>query len=259
MKKTRTSTSRKLAIYGFELVTGGHNFFALLDLDITNLRKYLREKRREGTGGSLFALILKAIGKCLHEFPEFNSMINLKNTTYFDQVDIAVPVEIEHEGKFHNRQYIIRDINNKTITEVDDEINAAKTLENDDNGFESSKTGQWIIKYLPSRIFMFVFRRILKNHESVRNLSGTVFVTSVSMFSNVPGYIIPYIGGPKAVSFAIGSTGRKPVVAGDEIRIREMINVTAIFNHDLINGAVAARFLNRFRNCLEKSYGALIR
>ena len=258
MKRNKTTDLRKLSIYGFELVTGGHNFFALLDIDITNLRTFLREKRREGTGGSLLSLVLKAIGKCLQEFPEFNSMIDLKHTTTFEQVDLNIPIEIEDGGKNITKQCIIRNITHKTITEIDQEITNAKTSKNEDKGYVASPFIRKMLTSLPLPLVRFIFTKILHNHRLVQELSGTIFVTSVSMFSQVPGYIIPYIGGPKAVSFALGSVIKKPVVANDEIKIREMYSITVAFNHDIIDGAPAARFINRFRELLEKSYAELL-
>jgi pyruvate dehydrogenase E2 component (dihydrolipoamide acetyltransferase) len=73
------------------------------------------------------------------------------------------------------------------------------------------------------------------------------------MFSNIPGYIIPYIGGPKACSFALGSIVKKPVVKNTNIEIREIMNITASFNHDIIDGAPAARFINTMRRYIEKN------
>jgi pyruvate/2-oxoglutarate dehydrogenase complex dihydrolipoamide acyltransferase (E2) component len=258
MQKTKTTRLRKLSIYGFELVRGGHNFYALLDIDITGLRRHLREKRRQGEGGSLFSLILKAIGSCLQEYPEFNAMINLKHTSYFDQVDVNIPIEVEHQGTVQPKQYIIRDINSKTLAEVDKEIHASKISENVEQGYIFSGFLQRLITVLPKGFVLFMFRSILSDHKLVRKLSGTIFVTSVSMFSNVPGYVIPYIGGPKAVSFALGSSTKKPVVIGNEVKIREIMNATVVFNHDLIDGAQAARFINRFREYLERSYDELM-
>ena len=92
----------------------------------------------------------------------------------------------------------------------------------------------------------------------VKKLSGTAFVTSVSMFSNVPGFIIPYIGKPKSCSFAIGSVYKKPIVKNNEITIREIVNITAIFNHDMIDGAPAARFINQLRKYIEIDYKELV-
>ena len=44
MKTMKTSIDRKLSIYGFDAVNNGHNIYALLEFDITDLRKYLRGK-----------------------------------------------------------------------------------------------------------------------------------------------------------------------------------------------------------------------
>ena len=253
MKTGRTSLERKLSIYGFELAAGGHNIYALLEFDITDLRSRLRALRREGRGGSLFALLLKAIGRCLGEFPEFNLMIDARRTTSFGTVDVSVPIEVEKDGKPVNKQHVIRDINGKSLAEVDAEILAAKRSGLDEGSFALPKAAIRLIGVLPRWMVLLALRTVLRNHRLVKELSGTIFVTSVSMFSGAPGYIIPYIGGPKAVSFAIGSAARKPVVRGDEIRIREMINITAVFNHDAIDGAPAARFINRLKELVEVS------
>ena len=78
------------------------------------------------------------------------------------------------------------------------------------------------------------------------------------MVTNVPGYIIPYSGGPKAVSFALGPVVKKPVVRNDAVVIREIINITSIFNHDSVDGAPAARFINLLRKYIEQEYRNLL-
>ena len=48
-----------MSIYGFDAVNNAHNIYALLQFDITGLRKYLREQRAKGKGGSLLLFYLK--------------------------------------------------------------------------------------------------------------------------------------------------------------------------------------------------------
>jgi len=55
MKTRKVSEFRKLSIYGFQVTENSHNFYALLEFDITDVRKYLRERRVSGKSGSLFA------------------------------------------------------------------------------------------------------------------------------------------------------------------------------------------------------------
>jgi pyruvate/2-oxoglutarate dehydrogenase complex dihydrolipoamide acyltransferase (E2) component len=258
MKSRKIDGLRKLSIYGFQITENSHNFYALLEFDITNLRKYLREKRLEGNSGSLFAFMLKAIGRCLSLFPDFNSMINLKRVTTFEDVDISVPIEMTNGNEVFNKQLVIRDINSKTINEIDTEINESKKSNNYEKSYIKSPLKYKIITLLPNFIIRHLFNLVINNHKKVKELSGTAFVTSVSMFSNVPGFIIPYIGKPKSCSFAIGSVYKKPVVKDSKIVIREIINITAIFNHDMIDGAPAARFINQLRKYIETEYKELV-
>ena len=258
MKQHKTPIARKLSMYGFDLVAGGHIYHALLDFDISNLRSILRQRRRDGEGGSLLAFLLKAIGLCLKDVPELNAMINYRKTTRFDSVDINIPIEVEYKGELIPKQLVIRDINSKTIGEVDAQIHASKHDDEETSGYISSPVVRWFLDMLPKSLVLFLFRRILGNHKTVRKLSGTVFVTSVSMFSNIPGYAVPYAGGPNAVSFALGSTIRKPVVVNNAVEIREIMHISVSFNHDLVDGAPAARFINRFRFYVEKSPQAVM-
>jgi len=253
MKRIKTSDFRKLSMTGFDLVEGGHNFYALLEFDITGLRSLLRRKRAEGSGGSLFAFLLKAIGKCLQDHPDFNAVIDYRHTTRFSDVDINIPVEVERNGEIFNKQYIIRDINGKSLTQVTSEIDEAKKNLNDERGFVFSRPLLKILTTIPRGAVVLLYRLVLRNHRKLKELSGSVFVTSVSMFSNSPGFVIPYSGGPKACSFAIGSASQKAVVINNEIVIREMINITAVFNHDIVDGAPAARFINSLRDRVERN------
>jgi len=257
MKTFRTSLTRKLSIYGFDIVQNAHNFTAILDYDVTGIRKHLREKRVSGTGGSLFTFFLKVIAKCLYEFPSFNSMINHRKTTDFDTVDISIPIEIVKNGEVENKQYLIKKANIKPMHEIEKEIQLSKNTIDDQKGFILSKSIQKLFSILPRKFVVFLLKGLLNNHKKVMEMSGSVFVTSISMFSNIPGYVIPYAGGPKACSFAIGSVNKKPIVENDKIVIKEIVNITATFNHDIIDGAPAARFINRLRELIEKEYKSI--
>ena len=195
MKQMKTSLIRKLSMYGFDVISGSHNIYALLEFDISNLREKLREKRKNGTGGSLFAFMLKVIAQCLRDNPSFNSMIDFRKTTQFEDVDISIPIEMERNGEIFNKQYLLKDAGNKTIKQISEEIESGKNLIDDQKGYIISRRIQILMNILPKMIVRFVFGKLLRNHKKVKELSGTVFVTSISMFSSAPGYIIPYIGG----------------------------------------------------------------
>jgi len=61
-------------------VQGGHNFYALLEFDVPDLRHHLRSLRADGSGGSLYSFFLKAIGKVIEFEPLFNTFIDYLKT-----------------------------------------------------------------------------------------------------------------------------------------------------------------------------------
>jgi pyruvate/2-oxoglutarate dehydrogenase complex dihydrolipoamide acyltransferase (E2) component len=254
----RTSTLRKLSIYGFQAVEGAHYFHALLEFDITGLRSALRAARTEGRGGSLFTFFLKAIASCLAEFPDFNSMGDARRTTSFDEVDIGVPIEMSRGGDIYNKQLVIRGADRKSVAEIGAEIEASRAVDDGDKSYLPSPVLRALVAALPAFAGRALIRAAMRSHRMVKATSGTAFVTSVSMFSSAPGYVLPYVGGPKASAFAIGSVVKKPVAYRGEIALREIVNVTASFNHDLVDGAPASRFVNRLRQLVEAEYGVLI-
>jgi pyruvate/2-oxoglutarate dehydrogenase complex dihydrolipoamide acyltransferase (E2) component len=78
---------------------------------------------------------------------------------------------------------------------------------------------------------------------------GNVVITSVGMMGHINGWFIHKSVYP--LSFGIGSVLKKPVVIDTEIRIREILNMTILVDHDVIDGAPMVRFLNDLTKCIE--------
>jgi len=49
----------------------------------------------------------------------------------------------------------------------------------------------------------------------------------------------------------VGSIIRKPVVINNEIKVREILNMTVLVDHDVIDGAPMVRFLDDLTDYLE--------
>ena len=78
---------------------------------------------------------------------------------------------------------------------------------------------------------------------------GNVVITSLGMIGKINGWFIHKSVHP--ISFGIGSILKKPVVIDDEIKIREILNMTILFDHDVIDGAPFARFLKDLVKSIE--------
>jgi pyruvate/2-oxoglutarate dehydrogenase complex dihydrolipoamide acyltransferase (E2) component len=53
----------------------------------------------------------------------------------------------------------------------------------------------------------------------------------------------------------VGGIGVKPGVVDGHIAIREYLSLTISLNHDLIDGAPAARFTEQLKDLIESGYG----
>jgi hypothetical protein len=53
--------------------------------------------------------------------------------------------------------------------------------------------------------------------------------------------------------FAVGGVFRKPAQVGTRIATREILSMSLFFNHDIVDGAPAARFANSLRKRIEST------
>ena len=200
--------------------------------------------------------MLSAIAKAIEDCKELNHIRCGKKLHYFDEVDIDTAIELKHNGISIPRKYVVRDAARKSMEEITSEIEKAKK-----NWKESGIAGEddkWALRWirlagmLPKWYLKFVFRRFSNKPFKIKQRFGTTYVASVSGFTDVSGFAIPYIeGGNRPLSFAIGSIAKKPGVINSEIKIREFLSLTICINHDLVDGAPATRFVTRLKQRIE--------
>ncbi|MCK5342391.1 MAG: 2-oxo acid dehydrogenase subunit E2, partial [Candidatus Heimdallarchaeota archaeon] len=97
----------------------------------------------------------------------------------------------------------------------------------------------YLLKYLP----------LLKKKHM-----GTIGVTAVGMKGSFPGWIVSS-GGPPTMLFIISGINKKPGVRNDKVVIRDYLQLTISFDHDIIDGGPMARFLEDFLSLCEQTYG----
>ncbi len=87
-----------------------------------------------------------------------------------------------------------------------------------------------------------------------KNLAGTVGLTAVGMFGKGAGWgILPANAHP--LWMTVGGIGEKPGVVDGHIAIRDYLSLTISFDHNIIDGAPAARFTERLKDLIESGYG----
>jgi pyruvate/2-oxoglutarate dehydrogenase complex dihydrolipoamide acyltransferase (E2) component len=255
----KLSPFRLLSIYGYEAIGQGHNMFALLELDVTDIRQKLRSHRKDGNKVSFFSYLLSSIANTIDENIELNSIRCGRKVYYFDEVDIDTAIEFKLDGILVPRKCLIRNAAKKTMAEITLEIEDAKrNWKQADTSGEDDKWAQSWLKFaslLAKFIFKLLITQFSKRPLNLKKGFGTTYVTSVGGFSDANGFVIPYIPGQtRPVAFVIGNIVKKTCVIGSEIKIRDFLSMTITINHDLVDGAPAARFVNRLKQRVEGNY-----
>jgi pyruvate dehydrogenase E2 component (dihydrolipoamide acetyltransferase) len=85
---------------------------------------------------------------------------------------------------------------------------------------------------------------------------GTITVTNIGSVGGI--YATPIINHPEVAIIGVYEIQKKAVVIDNEIKIRDMMNITATCDHRLIDGAQAARFLKKMIARLENPDSLLL-
>ncbi len=241
------SAQRKPMIYG------------LLEVDVSKARAYLREyKAKTGESLSFTAFIIVCLAKAIDEHKAVQALRKgRKHLIVFEDVDVATPIERDVSGQKPSIQYTIRAANRKTFREIHDEIRAAQ-VEDAETVWKGFKAIHALL-FLPTflfRPFFWVGSQIARAYPQMQKRSwGTVGITAVGMFGKGAGWGIPTA--TPTLMITLGGIGERPGVVDGHIAIREYLSLTVSFDHDLIDGAPAARFTRRLKDLIESGYGLI--
>jgi 2-oxoglutarate dehydrogenase E2 component (dihydrolipoamide succinyltransferase) len=180
----------------------------------------LREKHKaqfEGAGAKLTftAFIAKVILDALRQFPAANASIDGDNIVYKKDINLGIAVALEN-GLIVP---VIRKADEKNLLGLARAINdiAARA------------------------------RTKKLNPEEVQG--GTFSITNPGIFGALYG--LPLINQPQVAILGVGAIEKRAIVIDDAIAIRPMCHLTLGYDHRLIDGAEAGRFLSFVKERLE--------
>jgi pyruvate/2-oxoglutarate dehydrogenase complex dihydrolipoamide acyltransferase (E2) component len=230
-----------------------HHVAAILEFDVTETRKKLQELRRQGVSISFNAWLIKVIGSVLQKHPEAAAYRRGKRKLIiFNDINISILVEKMIMGEKVPIPLVIEKANEKGAQEISAEIENAKKQDfaNGDVVINRRRNLSEVIYYhLPGFARRFIWKVMLATPGFAYRKMGNAAVTSVGMIGQVNGWFLHRSVHP--VSFGIGSVIKKPVVIDNEVRIREILNMTVLVDHDLVDGAPMVRMLKDLTNHIE--------
>jgi pyruvate dehydrogenase E2 component (dihydrolipoamide acetyltransferase) len=88
-----------------------------------------------------------------------------------------------------------------------------------------------------------------------KDISGGTFPITNSGMYGVESFV-PIINPPECAIPAVGAVIRQPVVGDrDEVEVRPVCSLTLVFDHRIVDGAPAARFVQRIKEMIEHAGG----
>ncbi len=236
---------------------GMHTIYALTEVDVTRARQYIREhKARTGETLSFTAFIASCMAQAVDEDKYVQAYRKGRNKlVIFNDVDIDILVEREVDGvRVPVAPRTIRAANKKTYREIHEEIRATQAEEVK----ETYGPLKWYLA-LPSFITRLVSRvfwwRFFRDPHLRMRFGGTVGITAVGMFGRGAGWGIPI--STHTLGITLGGIVEKPGVVDGRIETREYLSMTISFDHDIVDGAPAARFTQRLKDLIESGHALI--
>ena len=190
---------------------------------LVTLRKQLKEDAREdgGPGPSFNDILAKICAQALMEHPQINAFIDSDEIVLFPSAHVAIAVDTERGLLVP----VLRDVQTKSLRQVARE--SALLIE---------KTRRGTVAY-----------------EDLQG--GTFTITNLGMFE-IEAFT-PIINLPQCAILGVGQIIPKQVVVDadlEKVAIQHRMALSLTFDHRLVDGAQAARFLQRIKRLVEKPF-----
>jgi len=261
VKEIKYPSSRRFTFDVGKIGREKHHVRALIEVDVSDARDKIKLYRRSGNKASFIAWLIKVIADCVALHPPINGINRPRKNKVlvFSEVDISLVIEKEVNGTRVPLPYVIKRADQKTIYQITSEIETAKSqiFENEGDYVLGKRQNPAVMKLftkIPQRLRLMLMRKfVLNKPQRLKDMMGTVMVTTAGMAGHTRGWIMPFSIHP--LSLAFGSLNKQPIVNHREIQIREILHLTVSIDHDVIDGVPAAKFVDDLVTKMEKGFG----
>jgi pyruvate/2-oxoglutarate dehydrogenase complex dihydrolipoamide acyltransferase (E2) component len=184
------------------------------DADITELERIRVSSKddyaKKGIKLTTLPFVIKAVASALKEHPTINAAIDLENdqVIYKQYVNIGIAIDSE-------RGLVVPSLRNANDLSIPEIARGVQELA------ENVRSGSF----------------------SVADLQGSTF--TISNLGAIGGtYSTPIINTPEVAILLVGRSRQLPVAIDGQVEVRLMMPLSLSYDHRLVDGATAARFLN---------------
>jgi pyruvate dehydrogenase E2 component (dihydrolipoamide acetyltransferase) len=188
------------------------------EADGTVLVELRRKLAKDGVDASYNALLLRILGRALRDHPRLNASLVGDAIQVWRRVHIGLAVDSDRGLLVP----VMRDVDRKGLGQLEGEIRSLS---------ERARAGQ----------------------SSPEELVGGSFtLTNLGMFG-IDSFT-PIINLPECAILGVGRIKTQPAFAGDRVVARQMMWLSLSFDHRLVDGAAAARFMQRVVQLIDHPY-----
>ncbi|HEX9012207.1 MAG TPA: dihydrolipoamide acetyltransferase family protein, partial [Anaerolineaceae bacterium] len=190
-----------------------------LEADASGLIAWRESLSSGGKKISYNVLLASLAARALKEFPYMNAQIDGDAIVTYGEVNIGIAVDAE------------RGLLVPVLRQADQKDPAGLQAEFDE-----------------------LSQRALEGRSKLEDLQGGTF-TITNLGSLEIESFLPVVNSPECAILGVGAIVKKTVVVDEMIAIRPRMNLTLAFDHRLVDGAPAGRFLQRIKHLVENPAG----
>ncbi|NOX96946.1 MAG: 2-oxo acid dehydrogenase subunit E2 [Nitrospirae bacterium] len=196
------------------------HYYLTVEVDMTEAvsrrKKLLPEvEKKTGVKLSFNHLLIRAVALALKEYPGVTSVWDKEGIAIREEINIGIAVGLE-EGLIVP---VLREADKKSLVEL------ASEVEN------------------------VVSRARAKKLKAEEYFGANFTISNLGMFG-IENFL-PIINQYQSAILGVGAILKKPAVVEDRVEIRLLMKLTLSVDHRVVDGAVAARFLQKLKEILE--------
>jgi pyruvate dehydrogenase E2 component (dihydrolipoamide acetyltransferase) len=207
---TRLTIARKLTQINTEAV----HVTLMADVDVTSLFEVKSKHPIGQLTPTVTELLVQVVARTLRSHPEINAIFEGNRIKFIDNINVGVAVDTPNGLKVP----VLKDADRLRLNQITEKVRSLS---------EKARTGK----------------------ISLQDMSGGTFtITNLGMFG-VEGFT-PILNPPQCAILGVGVVQEKPAVLNGQITVRKMMTLSLSFDHRVIDGVTAARFLNALKSTI---------
>jgi pyruvate/2-oxoglutarate dehydrogenase complex dihydrolipoamide acyltransferase (E2) component len=252
VRVTRYPPSRRLVTAALRTGKRMVPMYGLVQMDVTRARQLLHAHEPPL---SMTAYLVACLARAASAHPEVHAYRNWRGQLVLhDYVDVVTMIEIATPDGPFALPHVLHDADLRTVEDLTTEVRRVQDQP------LSQGTGRWFQRLGPIGTHVPGTARalyaVMARSTAARRRTGTVALTAVGMFAAGGGFGITPMT-IMTLELVVGGISRQPRLVSGRTEPRDMLDLTLIIDHNVVDGAPAARFGADLRTLVESASALL--